>query len=80
MQANKATFYLQGFLFPALHALVAHWSPPAEKGRFVSALLGGAVGTVATWSLSGPLIEKFGWSWAFYVRGTYNLKKSISTT
>ncbi|XP_041982129.1 putative inorganic phosphate cotransporter [Aricia agestis] len=58
-----------GFIFPALHALVAHWAPPAEKGKFVSALLGGSIGTVVTWSLSGPLIENFGWSWAFYVPG-----------
>lgn len=79
-QAAKWNFYLlfvtrliigllSGFLFPALHALVAHWAPPAEKGKFVSSLLGGAIGTVVTWSLSGPLIEKFGWSYAFYVPG-----------
>ncbi|KAM3965666.1 sialin isoform 1-T1 [Aphomia sociella] len=59
-----------GVLFPALHALVAHWAPPAEKGKFVSALLGGAIGTVVTWSLTGPLIETFGWDYAFYVPGT----------
>lgn len=58
-----------GFLFPALHALVAHWAPPDEKGKFVSALLGGAIGTVVTWSLTGPVIETFGWDWAFYVPG-----------
>ncbi|XP_028162788.1 putative inorganic phosphate cotransporter isoform X1 [Ostrinia furnacalis] len=58
-----------GFLFPALHALVAHWAPPQEKGKFVSALLGGAIGTVVTWSLTGPLIEKFGWDYAFYIPG-----------
>lgn len=60
---------LQGFLYPCLHNLVAHWSPPAEKGKFVSALLGGAIGTVATWSITGPLIEDFGWEYAFYVPG-----------
>ncbi|XP_060804897.1 putative inorganic phosphate cotransporter [Amyelois transitella] len=59
-----------GVLFPALHALVAHWAPPVEKGKFVSALLGGAIGTVVTWSLTGPLIENFGWDYAFYVPGT----------
>ncbi|XP_014360058.2 uncharacterized transporter slc-17.2 [Papilio machaon] len=58
-----------GFLFPALHALVAHWAPPAEKGKFVSALLGGAIGTVVTWSLTGPVIENFGWDFAFYIPG-----------
>ncbi|KAI5642163.1 major facilitator superfamily domain-containing protein [Phthorimaea operculella] len=58
-----------GFHFPAFHALVAHWAPPAEKGKFVSTLLGGAIGTVVTWSLTGPLIENFGWDYAFYVPG-----------
>ncbi|XP_068617628.1 uncharacterized transporter slc-17.2-like [Battus philenor] len=62
-----------GFLFPALHALVAHWAPPAEKGKFVSALLGGAIGTVVTWSLTGPLIENFGWDYAFYIPGVITM-------
>lgn len=58
---------LQGFAYPALHALVARWAPPDEKGKFVSAMMGGTLGTVITWSLTGPLIEKFGWESAFYV-------------
>lgn len=64
---------LQGFIYPALHALVARWVPPAEKGKFISALMGGTLGTVVTWSLSGPLIEKFGWASAFYVPAAITL-------
>jgi MFS transporter, ACS family, solute carrier family 17 (sodium-dependent inorganic phosphate cotransporter), other len=71
MKNHLGVSLLQGFLFPALHALVAHWAPPEEKGKFVSALLGGAIGTVVTWSLTGPLIENFGWDYAFYVPGNY---------
>ncbi|KAJ0174659.1 hypothetical protein K1T71_009767 [Dendrolimus kikuchii] len=56
-----------GFVYPALHVLVARWAPPAEKGKFVSAMMGGTLGTVITWSLTGPLIEKCGWESAFYV-------------
>lgn len=56
-----------GFIYPALHVLVARWAPPAEKGKFVSAMMGGTLGTVITWSLTGPLIEKCGWESAFYV-------------
>lgn len=56
-----------GFAYPSLHALVARWAPPAEKGKFVSAMMGGTLGTVVTWSLTGPLIEKYGWESAFYV-------------
>lgn len=29
--------------------------------------MGGTLGIVATWSLTGPLMEKFGWASAFYV-------------
>lgn len=64
-------------MFPALHALVAHWAPPAEKGKFVSALLGGAIGTVVTWSLTGPLIENLGWDYAFYVPGKLFFNKKV---
>lgn len=35
---------LQGVVYPALHNLVSRWSPPAEKGKFISCLLGGALG------------------------------------
>lgn len=43
------------------------WAPPAEKGKFTSALVGGAIGTVTTWPLAGWLIETVGWEFAFYV-------------
>ncbi|XP_061379217.1 uncharacterized transporter slc-17.2-like isoform X2 [Danaus plexippus] len=56
-----------GFIYPSLHCLVARWAPPAEKGKFVSAMMGGTLGTVVTWSLTGPLLERFGWASAFYV-------------
>lgn len=46
---------------------MARWAPPAEKGKFVSAMMGGTLGTVVTWSLTGPLMERFGWASAFYV-------------
>ncbi|CAH0725775.1 unnamed protein product, partial [Brenthis ino] len=56
-----------GFIYPALHVLVARWAPPEEKGKFISALMGGTLGTVVTWSLTGPLLERYGWASAFYV-------------
>lgn len=52
---------------PANNRLIAHWSPPDEKGKFVAALFGTDIGTVITWSICGVLIEHFGWKWAFYV-------------
>ncbi|KFB47840.1 hypothetical protein ZHAS_00015886 [Anopheles sinensis] len=58
---------LGGFLYPALHNLISKWAPPDEKGKFVSALMGGTFGTVITWPLVGVLIETVGWSFAFYI-------------
>lgn len=59
--------FLQGVLYPALHNLISKWSAPDERGKFISALLGGTFGTVATWPLAGLLMESFGWAYAFYV-------------
>lgn len=33
----------------------------------MSALVGGAIGTVVTWSVAGYLVESVGWDYAFYV-------------
>lgn len=54
-------------MYPALHNLISKWAPPDEKGKFVSALMGGTFGTVITWPLVGVLIETLGWSFAFYI-------------
>lgn len=47
--------------------MVAKWAPPDEKGKFVSALLGGALGTVVTLPMAGYLMEAYGWNWSFYI-------------
>lgn len=47
------TGILAGVLYPSLHNLISKWAPPAERGKFISALLGGTFGTVITWPLAG---------------------------
>lgn len=37
------------------------------QGKFVSALLGGALGNVVTWVMLGVIIENFGWPFGFYI-------------
>lgn len=54
-------------MFPALHNLVSRWAPKDEKGLFVSALLGGALGTVVSWMSLGVIIESMGWQYGFYI-------------
>lgn len=60
---------MQGFVTPSFHALIASWAPPEEKGKFVSLLIFNGVGTVIDWSMSGHIIEQYGWKYAFYVVG-----------
>ncbi|CAH0564458.1 unnamed protein product [Brassicogethes aeneus] len=58
-----------GVVYPCLHSLVARWVPAQEKGKFMGALLGGAMGTVCTWPLLGTVIENLGWNWGFFSNG-----------
>nr|CAI5841296.1 unnamed protein product [Callosobruchus analis] len=51
-----------GVVYPSLHCLLARWVPPDEKGKFLSAMMGGSLGTVCTWSTLGWAIEAWGWS------------------
>jgi MFS transporter, ACS family, solute carrier family 17 (sodium-dependent inorganic phosphate cotransporter), other len=46
---------------------VSKWSPPEEKGKFISALLGSLLGTVFTWSSLGVIMQHFGWKFGFYI-------------
>lgn len=55
-----------GGIVPAWQRLIALWSPPNERGKFVATLFGVDVGTVITWAICGVLIERFGWQWAFF--------------
>lgn len=43
----------------------------------MSSLLGGIFGTVLTWPLTGLIIEKFGWRFAFYVPAVFALVMSM---
>lgn len=64
-------------LFPALHNLIAKWAPPDEKGKFVAALLGGALGTVVTWPVASLLMEALGWHSVFYATAAFTLIMGI---
>lgn len=54
-------------MVPCVNKIISTWSPPNERGKFMSTLFGTDIGTVITWSLCGVLIETVGWQWAFYV-------------
>lgn len=60
-------YCLQGLVYPALQTLIAKWAPPAEKGKFVSCLMGNTLGTCVTWPLVGVVTMSWGWDWGFHV-------------
>ena len=59
--------FFGGAVYPALHAMIARWVPPSEKGMFVWTMQGGPFGTVVTFALCGQVISAFGWKSAYYV-------------
>ncbi|XP_076628231.1 sialin isoform X1 [Colletes latitarsis] len=63
--------FLMGFfgaaVYPALHAMIARWVPPSEKGMFVWTMQGGPFGTVVTFTICGQIISAYGWKAAYYV-------------
>lgn len=58
--------FFGGAVYPALHAMIARWVPPSEKGMFVWTMQGGPFGTVVTFALCGQIISAFGWKAAYY--------------
>ncbi|XP_030383667.1 putative inorganic phosphate cotransporter [Scaptodrosophila lebanonensis] len=60
----------EGTTFPALSVLLASWVPAKERGKLGALVLGGGqVGTILGNSLSGVIIEAYGWEVVFYFFG-----------
>lgn len=64
---------LQAPLYPAMHKLFDQWAPPDELGKFNGSLMGSSFGTIISWTISGVLIENFGWPYSFYGAATLTL-------
>lgn len=59
--------FFGGSVYPALHAMIAKWAPPNEKGRFVWTMQGGPFGAFVTFALCGYVIHEWGWRASYYV-------------
>ncbi|XP_044592172.1 vesicular glutamate transporter 1 [Cotesia glomerata] len=63
--------FLMGFsgsaVYPALHAMIARWAPPTEKGMFVWTMQGGPFGAFVTFTLCSLIISSLGWHAAYYI-------------
>ncbi|XP_049821153.1 sialin isoform X2 [Aethina tumida] len=56
---------LGGVHYPALQNVISHWSPPKEKGKFMSAMFGNTMGTVMTFAVVGAISDVANWVWGF---------------
>ncbi|XP_031634758.1 vesicular glutamate transporter 2-like [Contarinia nasturtii] len=60
-----------GVTFPCIHAIFSQWAPPFERSRMATTTFAGNyIGTVVSMSISGILINRFGWECLFYIFGT----------
>ncbi|KAF4522282.1 hypothetical protein B566_EDAN011978 [Ephemera danica] len=63
-----------GVTFPAMHVLIARWTPPVERSRMSSIIYAGtALGTVVSLPLSGIIAGSLGWEVVFYGMGGLSL-------
>ncbi|XP_012262476.2 putative inorganic phosphate cotransporter [Athalia rosae] len=61
----------EGTTFPALNFMLAQWTPPTERSRMGSMVFAGAqLGTVYASSISGILLDLYGWRSVFYFFGS----------
>ncbi|KAK0170849.1 hypothetical protein PV328_008646 [Microctonus aethiopoides] len=56
-----------GVTFPACHTLVAKWSPPNERGRFVWTLQGGTFGSIFLFAIISGIAENINWECGWYL-------------
>lgn len=70
--------YRQGGLIPAYTFLISKWAPSSEIGLFTVTNMGTNIGTILTLSLSGIVIESYGWAASFYVTGAIALTFAAS--
>ncbi|XP_063981973.1 sialin-like isoform X2 [Diachasmimorpha longicaudata] len=57
---------IMGVVTPSTNVMTAKWIPPNERSKFVSAYMGGSVGTAITYPLCAFVINYFNWEAAFY--------------
>jgi MFS transporter, ACS family, solute carrier family 17 (sodium-dependent inorganic phosphate cotransporter), other len=59
--------------FATCHNLISRWSPPEERGIFLTSLTGAKLGTAFTFPLMGFIVENMGWRCGFYVTAVCSL-------
>jgi MFS transporter, ACS family, solute carrier family 17 (sodium-dependent inorganic phosphate cotransporter), other len=65
-----ATGLCEAMSYPAIHALLTHWSPLQERSRLGTFIWAGAyVGTIVGLGVSPSIIDAWGWPMLFYSSG-----------
>ncbi|CAH0564466.1 unnamed protein product [Brassicogethes aeneus] len=60
---------LGGLVYPALQITISRWSPPNEKGKFLSCMMGNTLGTAMIFPLVGGISQALNWAWGFWLTG-----------
>ncbi|XP_076269465.1 sodium-dependent phosphate transport protein 1-like [Rhynchophorus ferrugineus] len=55
-----------GIIYPSMMCLITRWSPPHERGKFLSAMVGHLVGVAAMWTFLNYTMPLTGWQSTFY--------------
>lgn len=77
-ESHMILLFFQGGLIPAYTFLISKWAPSSEIGLFTITNMGTNIGTILTLSLSGVVIESYGWAASFYVTGSIALLFAVS--
>ncbi|XP_065205272.1 sialin-like isoform X2 [Planococcus citri] len=67
---------IQAFMIPTIHAIIAQWAPPNERGRLVGFIMTGIpFGTMVALAGSGELTSNanLGWPSVFYISGVCSI-------
>ncbi|XP_044001610.1 sialin-like [Aphidius gifuensis] len=69
-------FFL-GMAFPALHTILANWSPKLERTRLTCLTLSGSpTGALIGMPIAGLIASYLNWQWIFYIFGLFGIKIS----
>ena len=64
----------EGVLIPAMHAMLAMWSPPLELSKLSTFICTGCtLGTILSLPLTGLICDYLTWEVAFYIFGSFGI-------
>jgi len=70
MLGRASIGFVQGVCSPSMHSLLSKWAPPEERSSMAAFIYAGSqMGTIVGLSLSGIIVDAWGWEAVFYIQG-----------